>query len=89
MIERHQSDRRLITTERLAQFSQVQGGPDPGLAKDASETNSSIQPSPSSRLGVNSNSDFYGLLLDRLRLQHLRHLGQVRRLVTILSLPHG
>jgi len=72
MIERHQSDRRLITT-------------------DASETNSSIQPSPSSRLGViiNSNSDFYGLLLDRLRLQHLRHLGQVRRLVTILSLPHG
>ena len=41
MIERHQSDRRLITTERLAQFSQVRGGPDPRLAKDASETNSS------------------------------------------------
>jgi len=30
MIERNQSDRRLITTERLAQFSQVEGGPDPG-----------------------------------------------------------
>ncbi len=41
MIERHQSARRLITTERLAQFSQVRGGPDPRLAKDASETNSS------------------------------------------------
>jgi len=41
MIERHQSDRRLITTERLAQFSHVKGGPDPRLAKNASEINSS------------------------------------------------
>jgi len=41
MIERHQSDRRLITTERLAQFSQVRGGPDPRRAKDACETSSS------------------------------------------------
>jgi hypothetical protein len=41
MIERHQSDRRLIATERPAQFSQVRGSPDPRLAKDTSETNSS------------------------------------------------
>ena len=40
-IERHQNDRRLITTERPAQFSRVRGGPDLRLAKDGPETNSS------------------------------------------------
>jgi hypothetical protein len=40
LIERHQSEGRLITTERPAQFSQVRGGPDPRLAKDASENHS-------------------------------------------------
>ena len=41
MIERHRSEHRSITTERLPQFSQVKGGPDPRQANDASETNSS------------------------------------------------
>ena len=41
MIQRHQSNRGLITTERLAQFSQSRGGSHPRLAMDASETYSS------------------------------------------------
>ena len=41
VIERPQNDRRWITTERVAQFSQVKGDPDPRPAKDACETSSS------------------------------------------------
>jgi hypothetical protein len=41
MIQRHQSGRRLIATERLAQFSRAQGGLGPRRAKDVYETNSS------------------------------------------------
>ena len=38
MIERLRSDRRWITRERLAQFSQVEGDPDPRRTKDVSQT---------------------------------------------------
>ena len=40
MIARHQSNRRLSTPERLAQFPQAKGGIGPRGAKDAYETNS-------------------------------------------------
>jgi hypothetical protein len=40
-IERHRNDRRWITTERLAPFSQVEGDRDPRRAKDACQTSSS------------------------------------------------
>jgi len=45
MIERHRSDRRWSTRERLAQFPQVKRDPDPRRAKDTCETRlSSNQP---------------------------------------------
>jgi len=85
MIERHRSEHRSITTERLPQFSQVKGGPDPRQATMRLRPNSSSNQARHRDWVLIAILIFVLFRVGRVRLLHLRHLGQDSRLVIILK----